>query len=311
MVNVLVTGINGFVGKHLARELSAAGHKVMGVSREPLLNPLLVNFVTDYYVCNLTSETEVATLPLDDIDAVINLAGLANVGDSFANPDLYNQVNVGVMSVIGRRLVGMGSKANVIAISTGAVYSSNQAMPLTEESQLITTGSPYALSKIAMEQEVMSLRTQGLNCAVVRPFNHIGPGQEPGFLVPDLYQKIMNAGHTDGVLKVGDLTTRRDYTDVRDVAKAYVSLAVADHLDHDIYNVCSGRSIEGQQILNLLLTATGHEETIAIQQDPALMRPNDPKNLYGNNHRLQNQTGWQPAIPLEQTIQDFIANFKA
>ena len=307
METILVTGVNGFVGKHVARELSARGHKTIGVSREPLLNPVLKDYVDDYYSCDLTDAAAVDALPLNQIDAVINLAGLAKVGDSFANPDLYNRVNVAVLAVIGKKLISLGSKAVVIAVSTGAVYGADQEMPLRETSKLITTGSPYALSKIAMEQEAASLRIAGLNCAIVRPFNHIGPGQEGGFLVPDLYEKILEASNKDGVIVVGDLSTRRDYTDVRDVAKAYVDLAISGTLDHPIYNVCSARSLEGQEILNLLLAECGKTGTITVQQDPKLIRPNDPKNLFGSNQRLQAQTNWQPTIPLAQTIHDIVA----
>lgn len=304
--NIMVTGINGFVGKHLARELSLGGHKVIGVSREPTIHPLLTELVSDYYVCDLCDEFAVDTLPLKDVDAIINLAGLAKVGDSFANPDLYMRINVAVISVIGRKLLSIGSKATVIAVSTGAVYDANQAMPLTEESRLINTGSPYALSKIAMENEVMALRNQGLNCAIVRPFNHIGPGQEGGFLVPDLYKNITEVSKTNDVLKVGDLTTRRDYTDVRDVVKAYAGLATAAQLGHAVYNVCSGRSIAGKQILDLLIATIGQTGKIAVEQDSSLIRPDDPKDLYGDNQRLYAQTGWQPTIPLAQTIHDVI-----
>ncbi len=176
-------------------------------------------------------------------------------------------------------------------------------MPLTENSALVTSASPYALSKIAMEQEAARLKKAGLDCVVARPFNHVGPGQEGGFLVPDLYQKISQA---DESLAVGNLKTRRDYTDVRDVVKAYASLVTAPALEHLVYNVCSGRSISGETILELLLDAGG-KRSLLLQQDPSLIRPNDPEDLYGSNDRLRQATGWEPTIPLEQTIKDFVA----
>lgn len=303
---VLITGINGFVGKHLAREFNSRGCEVMGLGREAELNAAVQSQVAQYFVCELTDKENIANLPLDDIDVVISLAGLANVGASFDNPDLYNKINVQVFSVLANRLIDIGSKARVIAVSTGAVYSADQAMPLTEESGLIKTGSPYALSKIAMENEVADLRERGLKCIVVRPFNHIGPGQEPGFLLPDLYSKIKSAQETDGIVKVGNLTTKRDYTDVRDVVRAYADLALADHLDHPTYNVCSGRSVEGEKIMNILLKESGQADKITITIDPTIIRPNDPKDLYGSNEKLRGQTSWQPTLSLEQTIADFV-----
>lgn len=308
MATVLITGINGFVGEHLARELSTRNFKVLGIGREKTVNSEIEGTVSSYYACDLTDEALVGELPLEDIDAVISLAGLANVGASFDNPDLYNEVNVKVLSVLANKLVTIGSSARIIAVSTGAVYSADQSMPLTEESELITTGSPYALSKIAMEQEVLRFRQRGLECVIARPFNHIGPGQAPGFLVPDLYRKIAEASKTDGKLRVGDLSTRRDYTDVRDVVRAYADLAMADQLSHAIYNVCSGQSVDGGTILNLMLAAAAQKHKLTIEQDASLIRPHDPKDLYGSNARLYAQTGWEPIIPIEQTIHDFVKN---
>lgn len=232
------------------------------------------------------------------------------MGDSFIKPDLYMQVNVAVLSVLGERLQALKSQARVLAISTGTVYDSNQQMPLDEDSKLITTGSPYTLSKIAMEQSAQNMRKKGLQVFVVRPFNHIGPGQEGGFLVPDLYAKIQTAFGSDRVVRVGDLTTKRDYTDVRDVVRAYAELALAPELKEPIYNVCSGKSVSGEEILFAMLKAYGAEGKVSIRQDSSLLRPNDPKDLFGSNALLQKATGWQPTIPLEKTIQDFVDSKK-
>lgn len=303
---ILVTGVNGFVGKHLIKELVARGTEVIGAGRESAVHPEIAELLARYYVCELTDAESVKKLPLASTTAVISLAGLASVGASFDQPDLYNQINVAVLSVLGEEIVVQGLPTRVIAVSTGAVYDSNQPLPLTEASRLTETGSPYALSKIAMEQAAEGLRAQGLNCAVVRPFNHIGPGQEGGFLVPDLYGKIRGSSTTNGVLLVGDLTTKRDYTDVRDVVRAYADLALSDNLSGSLYNVCSGRSVEGAIILDLLLKASGATGTITVQQDPTLIRPNDPKDLFGSNQCILQATGWQPTVPLEQTIHDYV-----
>jgi GDP-4-dehydro-6-deoxy-D-mannose reductase len=306
--HILITGINGFVGKHLARELSKRGCKVSGTSRETKLDASLNIAVESYTACDLLSSEDVSKIPLKGIDAVISLAGFAKVGDSFINPEMYIHVNVGVLSVIGERLVKIGSKARVIAVSTGAVYDSSQPLPLSEDSTVISSGSPYALSKIAMEKSAGELRAKGLDCIIVRPFNHIGPGQEPGFLLPDLYERsresLTSPTHD---LRVGDLSTKRDYTDVRDVVRAYADLATAEHLDHAVYNVCSGASIEGKLLLEHLLKETGLSGKINVVQDPAMMRPNDPRDVYGNCNRLHSQTGWQPSIELERTIKDFVS----
>jgi GDP-4-dehydro-6-deoxy-D-mannose reductase len=308
MTKIIITGINGFVGKHVAHELKSRGVSVIGVGREPAAHPSLTEITDAYYACDLTIPEDVDTLPLRDIDAVINLAGFAAVGASYGQDELYMRVNVGVLRVIGESILKRGLNTRMLAISTGAVYSPNQPLPLHENSTLISSGSPYALSKIAMEQEAIRLRELGLDCIIARPFNHIGPGQEPGFLVPDLYQKMVQAIKDDGLVKVGDLTTKRDYTDVRDVAKAYADLVLCKTLDEDIYNICTGHSVPGSTIFDLLASNLDGAHTIKPEVDQSFLRPGDPKELYGNNDRLRTQTGWTPAIPIEQTIRDFVAN---
>jgi GDP-4-dehydro-6-deoxy-D-mannose reductase len=305
-MNILVSGVNGFVGKHLSRELHGRGHTVIGASREENVNPEIKKILSGYYVCDLTDPKDVSELPLDEVTAVINLAGLAKVGDSFKNPEIYNQINVGVLAVIGRQLVEKKSHARIIAVSTGAVYDPLQPMPLSEDSSISMENSPYALSKLLMEQTAEQLRADGLDCIVVRPFNHIGPGQEPGFLLPDLYEKISRALKSNEVVEVGNLKTKRDYTDVRDVVRAYADLAEADVLDNDLYNVCSGKSITGEQILEQILNLMDAKDKVEIKINQAFIRVNDPMDLFGSNSRLRQETGWEPQIKIEQTIKDFV-----
>jgi GDP-4-dehydro-6-deoxy-D-mannose reductase len=307
---ILVSGINGFVGKHLATELKNRDVVVLGVGREAAIHPDIAAIVDAYYACDLTNVGDVASLPLRGIDAIINLAGFAAVGASYGQEELYMRVNVGVLTVMGERILDLGLKIHMLAISTGAVYSPDQPLPLNENSELITMGSPYALSKIAMEKEATRLRELGLNCTIARPFNHIGPGQEPGFLVPDLYKKIVSAINTNIPAEVGDLSTRRDYTDVRDVVRAYADLILSEHLDEEVYNICSGHSVSGSKIFQLLTNTIENATGIQTVVNPELIRAGDPKNLYGDNGRLNRQTGWLPRIPIEQTIQDFVEKSK-
>lgn len=306
MSRVMVTGVNGFVGQHLSHELASQGVAVVGVGHSSERSEKLEGSLETYVSCDLTDSDEVAKLPVDDVDAIVNLAGLASAGDSFAKSDLYKHVNVAVMAVLCERLIKDGHKTRMVAISTGALYDSSQPLPLKEDSKTTTQGSPYAMSKLLMEESAQKYRAAGLDLVIARPFNHIGPGQKPGFLLPDLYAKIQGALKTDGALKVGDLETKRDYTDVRDVAKAYGKLALAATLQHDIYNVCSGQSVAGKQLLELLLMELGNPSLKTVI-DERLIRPNDPKDLYGSNARLRTEIGWQPTTPLQQTIKDFVA----
>lgn len=309
-MKVLVTGINGFVGKHLTKELKGRNHQVFGTGREEEPAREISSQLDGYTRCDLTKADDVAIIPLDSIDSIVSLAGLAKVGDSFKHPDAYNMINVAVLTVLGNRLIREKSQASVLAISTGGVYDPNQDLPLSEYSIVTHKGSPYATSKLLMEKAVEHLRQNGLRCVVVRPFNHIGPGQESGFLVPDLYEKIEKSLKTGQPVEVGNLKTKRDYTDVRDVVRAYTDLAERKDLSFDIYNVCSSKSTEGQEILDRLLGLTKAKGKVDIRVNQQFIRASDPGELYGNNDRLQQETGWEPNIRLEKTLHDFVEKAK-
>ena len=302
----LVTGVNGFVGKHLVRELKSRNISVIGVGREEAHNEIL-SLLSYYRVCDLTKPEEVAQLPIEEADCIINLAGLARVGSSFNDLDEYIRVNVNLVSILGGEIIRRSLKTRLLAISSGGVYDPSQKNPFSEESLLVKDGSPYAISKVKMEESIHKLLTSGLNGLIVRPFNHIGPGQEEGFLIPDLYKKIKISLHTNNPIRVGDLSTKRDYTDVRDVVRAYADLAFAEKLTHHTYNVCSGTIVEGKEVLEALLSVMNASEKTTIEIDKTLIRPTDPKELRGNNHRIFEELGWQPQIKLHKTLEDFVA----
>ena len=305
-MKILVTGVNGFVGKHLARELYSRGHTIIGVGREDRVPDHLKNLVSEYYRCDLADSEDVEALPTGKIDTVINLAGLARVSDSFKDPERYNHINVAVLSLLGNKLASQNSPARVIAISTGAVYDPHQPLPLTEESVVASENSPYAISKLLMEKTASELRGKGLDCVVVRPFNHIGPGQEPGFLVADLYEKITGSLKSGQPVEVGNLKTRRDYTDVRDVVRAYTDLAEAKELAYDLYNVCSSKSIAGEEIINRLLGLMHASGKVETEVNQKFIRASDPADLYGSYKRLHLESGWAPTYDLDTTLRDFV-----
>ena len=311
-MRVLICGVNGFVGKHLARSFAQAGYEVDGLTLNEPLAPELKEVVKRPFQCDLANKTAVESLDLSPYRAIVNLAGLANVGKSFDEPELYMQINVDVLRFIGERTLAQKLPLRLIAISTGAVYDSNQSMPLTESSRTANDTSPYAKSKLAMEDTAEQLQQAGLDCIVVRPFNHIGPGQGLGFILPDLYEKFQTALATKQPMKVGSLKTRRDYTDVRDVVRAYVLLATAKKasLHHMLYNVCSGTPHSGEDILHVLQHNIPGSENVKISLDQSRIRPKDPIELRGSNELLTADTGWQPEIPFAQTVTDFVASKK-
>jgi GDP-4-dehydro-6-deoxy-D-mannose reductase len=229
MGKILVTGVNGFVGHHVAEQLHESGYEVLGVDRRPELQDDLKGVVEEYVSCDLTDSEAIKSINLETVSAIINLAGFAKVGDSRGQGELYDKVNIGVHTVLYDECVRQGASPRIIAVSTGAVYDPNQPLPQTEESKLhdVNTVIEYIASKIKMEKAVAEYRDRGLDVIITRPLNHSGPGQLPGFLIPDIGEQIKDAIAQDKPLLTGNLDTKRDYTDVRDVANAYVLLATS------------------------------------------------------------------------------------
>ena len=298
---IIVVGVNGFVGKHLAKEISSQGHDVIGVGMDEAVSIDISNVVTQYVQCDFTKPESIAQLDLATVDAIINLAGLTNVGDSFKEAEAYIKVNVIVHTNIAEYARSIDKKVRIVAISTGAVYNSAQPMPLNEASELTNSGSPYAMSKIAMEKALQEYIDSGSDIVIARPFNHIGPGQLKGFLVPDLSEQV----YTSEELTVGNLDTERDYTDVRDVVKAYVKLALLENPTHRLYNICSGKSVKGSAILEIIKNKLG-KNNLKVTVDPARIRISDPPLFIGDSSRLRSETGWAPTIELGTTIQDYL-----
>ena len=295
---VIISGINGFVGHHLARELFSQGFAVIGVGNDREIAADIKDVVDEYYPQDLVDNWP----DTGDVKSIIHIAGLAAVGPSFENPQQYINVNSAMVTNLCEYYLTTDTKPRVVIVSSGAIYSSNQPMPITEDSSLGLT-SPYAVSKVLTENQAVYYRSRGLETVVVRPFNHIGPGQGLGFILPDFYKRLKET--SDSTIKVGNITTRRDYTDVRDIVKAYRLLATASNLKDVTYNICSGKSLSGSEILEQLKISLDRSD-VTFDIDESLIRPTDAKEIVGSSLRLQNELGWTPEYSITQTIQDFV-----
>jgi GDP-4-dehydro-6-deoxy-D-mannose reductase len=178
---------------------------------------------------------------------------------------------------------------------------------MTEDSHILPA-SPYAVSKICQEEMALHYALRGFEVIIARAFNHMGPGQNTGFLIPDLVKQVVEAegGVSDKIL-VGNLEAKRDYTDVRDIVRAY-RLLLENGRSGETYNICSGTSRSGQEMLDLIVSKSSI--AVTVEQDPARMRPSDTPDIYGSHEKLTTDTGWQPEIPLETTIADVIADWR-
>jgi GDP-4-dehydro-6-deoxy-D-mannose reductase len=303
---ILVTGANGFVGHHVVRELHNNGYTVISTGKEA--SEELAPLVEKHYSVDLTDATSVDTIDFSNVDGIIHLAGLAAVGPSFDNPMLYISANMGMEVNLYEAARKQNASPRFVVVSSGSLYDAKVTMPITELSP-IKPSSPYAVSKIGQEQLVAYYGNRGFESVVARPFNHIGPGQNTGFILPDLAKQIIEAKKNGAkTIKVGTLTTERDYTDVRDIARAY-RLLFEKGKAGETYNICSGKSISGQTILDTLLAVT--EAEITAETDPTLVRPVDTSLIYGDSSKLSKDTGWTPEISFEKTVADTIADWRS
>jgi GDP-4-dehydro-6-deoxy-D-mannose reductase len=291
-VRALITGGRGFVGHHLAAHLREAGDQVVAIDKE-----------TDIADQAALGPVVAEAAP----DAVYHLAALTHVGESWEAPAEVLRVNVLGTAAVLAAARALPKAPRVLVVSSAEVYGTVRPdqLPLTEESPSAPV-TPYAASKAAAEAVALqAFRGYGQPVIVVRPFNHVGPGQAPTFAVPALARRIVDALRAGtGELRVGTLTTRRDFTDVRDVVKAY-RLLVAGAEPGVTFNVCSGHDVEIAEIARQLLALAGADLTVVT--DPDLVRPVDVPVLRGSPARLHEATGWKPEIPLETTLADVLA----
>jgi len=296
-----VTGVDGFVGRHVARLAAADGWRVVGLSRAGQLDSGLSSLLFDYHAGDLAMQWPASLRA----DAVIHLAGLAAVGPSFDRPQEYIETNSAMVTLMCEAMLEWGAPPRLVGVSSGAAYSAETTTEAVDERTPTAPTSPYVVSKLLVEQQLGYYARRGIDTVIARPFNHIGPGQGPGFLVPDLTAALRELP-PGAPLPAGNLATERDYTDVRDVAAAYLMLAGAPSHEHPVYNVCSGRAVAGHELLAVLSSAL----EIPVPQtivDPARLRAVDNPRITGSAARLRDEYGWAPQIDIAQSIAEFIA----
>ncbi len=308
MSRVLITGIEGFVGGHLARRLHDSGHDVVGIHYadppEGLPARLLHGDVRLFPLLRLLVRAA-------EPDRVVHLAGLSSVATSETRAaDTWNINATGTFNLL-ESVRQLGRECRVLVISSADVYGrSNVGAPL-DETAPVQPLSPYALSKQAAEDIARFYhRAYGTQCIILRPFSHTGPGQAPNFVFPKVAHAIaqIEAGRREAVIEMGNLDVRRDYTDVRDVVRAY-ELALEHCVPGETYNVTSGRPVLIREVVNALCARS--RVPVEVRTAEAMKRGRDIPVLTGNPTKFQTATGWQPSIPFEQTIVDLLEYWRA
>jgi GDP-4-dehydro-6-deoxy-D-mannose reductase len=295
-VRSLITGGRGFVGNWLADHLRSLGDQVVAIDQE-------VDVTDPSALLAAVSEARP--------DAIYHLAALTHVGQSWDEPLRVLEVNVigtGALLAAAREC---GTDPRILVTSSAEVYGAVTdpgRLPLTEDSPTAPL-TPYAASKLAAEALVAQAHLgHAQHVITVRPFNHIGPGQTPNFAVPALAKRIVEAERQGrATIPVGNLTARRDFTDVRDVVRAY-RLLIENGRSGTVFNVCSGRDVAIREIADGLLELAG--TSLEFETDPTLMRPVEVPVLRGDPGRLIEATGWKPEVPLEETLADVLAYWR-
>ncbi len=309
-MKALITGISGFVGTHLTQYLlNHTDWQIAGTVFGPYSSIKPWWDRLEIYPAEL-SRLEVVVFILEQVqpDYVFHLAAQPMVSLSHRDPWGTLENNIRMQLNILQALVELEMlDSRVLVVGSSEVYGpvKPEELPI-RETQPFRPTNPYAVSKIA--QDMLGLQyhlTHGVQAIRARPFNHIGPGQRRGFVVPDFAHQIaaVEAGQSPPVMRVGNLTVRRDFTDVRDVVHAYYLLMTRGE-PGQVYNIGSGQSHAIQEILNVLLNKS--EAKITIEPDPARMRLSDVPDVVCDANRLRRQTGWQPTIPFEQSLTDVL-----
>lgn len=303
-MKVLVTGATGFVGRYLCPLLGSLDEKVFGTSypARPAASERRVFFL------DLRLKREVFRL-IKKVrpDRVFHLAAVSNVRHSWLEREETFETNLMGTFYLFEAIRRHSPEARILFVSSSDVYGvvgpSVRGLKENHPSQAV---NPYSYTKLA--GEILArfyVQVENLDVVIARPFPHTGPGQSPDFVCSDWARQIamIEKGKAAPVIKVGNLRAERDFSDVRDIVRAYL-LLVQRGRKGEVYNVCSGKSNALEKILGRLLALSSR--TIAVEVDTKKLRKVDLPCLLGSNHKIKEETGWTPKIPITQTLFDVL-----
>jgi GDP-4-dehydro-6-deoxy-D-mannose reductase len=315
-MRILVTGGTGFAGGHLVDELAGrSAGEIFGLSRRPAGEQPpehLAGKLARLYPCDLADRGALEAVVRDARpDRIFHLAGYARVGRSFQEPDAAWDANLAATRNLYEAILRWGGRPRVLFVSSGLIYGDAvDEEGLIGEDRPLRPVSPYAASKAAADLASFQYGCSGLEIIRVRPFNHLGPRQPLGFAVPDFAHQLaaIERGLHPPLLETGDLSARRDLTDVRDMVRAY-----ADLMDRgqpgEAYNVGTGVAHAMRDVLDQLL-GLAHVR-VEVRQDPRLIRTQDTPALRADAGNLRRATGWAPRLPLGQTLADTLEYWRS
>lgn len=301
-MRALITGSQGFVGKYLRRELEENGYEVLGLDLQPGERTVQADLLDPEQLAQAVRKAKP--------EAVFHLAGQADVARSWKVPQKTMEINViGAVNLMEAVRLFNPEVRMVIVGSSDQYGNLGEAGQCVRETLDTRPQTPYAVSKKAQEEMArVYTRAYGMHICMTRSFNHGGAGQRLGFLIPDFAAGIVRVERGEAeVLKVGNLSARRDFTHVRDVVRAYRLIAEKGR-PGEVYNVGSGTTYSAQEILDRLRAMASRP--IPVEQDPAKMRPSDTPVICCDHSKLTGDTGWEPEIPLEVILRDTLSEWR-
>ena len=301
-MKALVTGSLGFVGKYLRAELETEGYDVTGLDLQAGEKTVAVNLLDAAAVLELLT----ALKP----DVIFHLAGQADVGMSWKIPAKTFEINVIAAVNLMEAMRTACPQARLVIVGSSDQYGQlrDAGKSVTEETP-VNPVSPYAISKIAQEQLGRAYaRAYGMQICMTRSFNHGGAGQRPGFIIPDFARGIVQVERGEAeTVSVGNLASRRDFTHVKDIVRAYRLIAEKGK-SGEIYNVGSGETQSAQEILDRLIAMA--KCPVPVRQDPARMRPSDTPIVCCDRSKLTRDTGWEPRLGIDDILRDTLAYYR-
>lgn len=309
----LITGATGFVGRFVAEELLASGHKVIASAAKPGNLTLSKTTLPVHRFDILDEDAMTASLAEWQVDAVVHLAAISHQGEAAEDLARLYAINVDGCRALVQALVSQQKPIDLLFTSTVLVYDPAHCVQadgrhhvMNETSVALPTGA-YGQSKLAAEN-IIQLLAKGSQVTpyIVRPGNHIGPGQRPVFAVPSFAQRIAAAAH-GGSIEVGNTHVKRDFTDVRDIARAY-RLILEQQPQERLFTLGASKSIRVAEILDGLVALSG--KNLSFRTNPEFVRPGEPEDIVVDASRAKKVLGWEPKIPLDETLAAIYAHAK-
>lgn len=306
MSKALITGISGFVGPYLKVELEKNGYTVFGLDRnknrhsEQGRRGDQVEKSHAIFQCDLLDKKSVAKI-FGELkpNFIFHLAGFSSVEKSWKQPELCQKINIEGTRNLLDAVIEAKINPRILIVSSAEVYGNPKKLPLSETSP-INPQNPYAKSRVAQEKLLQNYKN--LDWIVSRSFNHTGPRQPAQFVIPEFAKQLaqIKKGLQKPVIKVGNLETKRDFSDVRDVVRAY-RLLLEKGKKHEIYNVCSGKAYKINDLLNTMISQIDID--VKIEIDKSKFRPQDIKELRGDNSKIK-ELGFKNSILIDKTLKD-------